>query len=34
MKQLSLLMLALLILGCDTEKPVVKEPEPVELIER
>ena len=29
MKQLSLLMLALLILGCGTEKPAVNEPEPV-----
>ena len=29
MKQLSLLMLALLILGCATEKPAVNEPEPV-----
>ena len=29
MKQLSLLMLALLILGCDTEKPAVNELEPV-----
>ena len=29
MKKLSLLMFALLTLGCDTEKPAVKEPEPV-----
>ena len=29
MKQLALLMLAILILGCDTETPVVEEPEPV-----
>ena len=29
MKQLSLLMFAILILGCGTETPVVEEPEPV-----
>ena len=29
MKKLALLMFALLILGCDTETPVVEEPEPV-----
>ena len=29
MKKLSLLMFAILILGCGTEKPVVEEPEPV-----
>ena len=29
MKQLALLMLAILILGCETETPVVEEPEPV-----
>ena len=29
MKQLSLLMFAILVLGCGTETPVVEEPEPV-----
>ena len=29
MKKLSLLMFAILILGCDTEKPVVEEPPPI-----
>ena len=29
MKTLALLMLAILILGCETETPVVEEPEPV-----
>ena len=29
MKKLALLILAILILGCDTETPVVEEPEPV-----
>ena len=29
MKNLSLLIFAILILGCGTEKPVVEEPEPV-----
>ncbi len=29
MKNLSLLMFVILILGCDTETPVVEEPEPV-----
>ena len=29
MKKLVLLMFAILILGCDTETPVVEEPEPV-----
>ena len=29
MKKLALLMLAILILGCDTETPVVEDPEPV-----
>ena len=29
MKKLSLLMFAILILGCGTEKPVVEEPEPI-----
>jgi len=29
MKQLSLLMFAILVLGCGTETPVVEEPEPI-----
>ena len=29
MKKLALMMFALLILGCGTEKPAVEEPEPV-----